>query len=257
MHPYLHLFGLTLPAYGTMVALGFVAAVLIALWRACRQGLDGLCAFCIVAGAFIGAMAGAAALYWAVTYPPAELWALLRAGRLLDEGHLGFVFYGGLIAALPGALLGARLSGARLGDYAGAILPGAPLGHAIGRVGCLLGGCCYGVPTRFPVAVVYPPWSGAPSGVRLFPVQPLESLILLGICALLTAYTRRPRPARRVLGLYLISYAPCRFALEFLRGDAIRGRLGALSTSQWLSLLLLGAGLALWLSKPATRPRTA
>ena len=254
MHPYLHLFSLTLPSYGAMLALGFLAAVLTGLARTRRAGLDMLCAFCIMSGAFVFAMIGAALLFLLVTYSPRELIALARSGALKSGTQMGFVFYGGLMAAVPGALLGARMSGARLRDYVCAILPCAPLGHAIGRVGCLLGGCCYGVPTRLPIGIVYPEGAIAPSGVPLFPVQPLESLALLGICALLTAYCRKPRSAYRAVGLYLMSYAPCRFALEFLRGDEMRGRLGPLSTSQWISLALLTAGCALWL--PGIRARS-
>ena len=223
---------MTLPAYGAMLALGFIAAVLTGLARTRRAGLDMLCAFCIMAGAFVFALIGAALLYLLVTYSPRELTELACSGALMEEAQIGFVFYGGLIAAVPGALLGAKLGGARLRDYVQAILPCVPLGHAIGRVGCLLGGCCYGVPTDLPFGIVYPEGAQAPSGVPRFPVQPLESLVLLGIFALLTGYCRKPRSAYRVAGLYLMSYAPCRFALEFLRGDAIRGHWGALSTSQ-------------------------
>lgn len=200
-------------------------------------------AMVILACAFGFALVGATGLYLAVTYSPRELGAMFRSGELFSGNRLGLVFYGGLLSAIPGAWLGARIAHARLADYIPAMAPCIPLGHAFGRIGCLLAGCCYGIPTKLPIGIVYPEGTpSAPAGVPLFPVQAVESLILIVIFGILGLYTCRPRPARRVIGLYFLLYAVCRFCLESLRYDAIRGHLGVLSTSQWISAALLLAG---------------
>ena len=45
------------------------------------------------------------------------------------------------------------------------------------------------------------------------------------------------------IGIYLIVYSVMRFLLEFVRGDMIRGGVLSLSTSQWISIVLLPLGL--------------
>ena len=65
---------------------------------------------------------------------------------------------------------------------------------------------------------------------------------------------RRKRKGLPLLITYIFLYAPVRFMLEFLRGDTIRGFLFGLSTSQWISLLLLSAAAIYTLLR---RPRKA
>lgn len=205
---------------------------------------DGLA---ILACGFGTALLGAVALYIIITYPFAEFLQLLRSGELFSGEHLGLVFYGGVLGALPGALLGARIAHVRLMGFVSPMLPCLPLGHAFGRLGCLLAGCCYGKPTSLPIGVVYTVgYSGVPTGIPLLPVQAFEGAALLLIFLILAAYTRHGHPPMRVMALYLLLYSPCRFALEFLRYDAIRGAFLCFSTSQWLSILLAVAGIVLW-----------
>lgn len=246
MHPYFIVFSRSVPAYGVMMMLGLVAAGSVGMVRVRRRGGRWEDATAILACAFGFALAGALGLYLAVTYSPEELSRMFLSGKLFSENQLGLVFYGGLLGAIPGAWLGARIAHARLEDYIPAMVPCIPLGHAFGRIGCLLAGCCYGIPTTLPIGIAYPDGTpSAPAGVPLFPVQALESLILVGIFGILVLYTRRLRPARHVVGLYFLIYAVCRFCLENLRYDAIRGHLGILSTSQWISVALFLAGCAL------------
>ncbi len=74
------------------------------------------------------------------------------------------------------------------------------------------------------------------------PTQLLEAtaLILLGL------YFLKSHVEKKILLIrYLIIYGVLRFGLEALRGDEVRGLWGLLSTSQWLSLLLISIGLFL------------
>ncbi len=123
MYPFFYIFSCRVPAYGAMMALGLLVAGSLGLRRARKAGLrweDGLV---ILACGFGTALLGAAGLYLAVTYSPAQLWALICSGELFSENRLGLVFYGGLIFALPGAWLGARAAG----KTAGFCLPHAAL----------------------------------------------------------------------------------------------------------------------------------
>lgn len=124
--------------------------------------------------------------------------------------------------------------------WASLTAPAIPLFHVFGRVGCFLGGCCYGLPSAWGFVYRYSPVAEA-NGVSRFPVQLVEAAWNLVLFLLLARLQRRGRD--RLLPLYLALYAPARFLLEFLRGDAYRGIFLGLSTSQWISLFLFPAAL--------------
>ncbi len=88
--------------------------------------------------------------------------------------------------------------------------------------------------------------------VSRFPVQLLEALINLILFIILFLYAKKPRKDGSLLGIYLICYSLLRFSLEFLRGDVERGILLGISTSQWISLLLIPAGIFLLKKNPLT-----
>ena len=236
MLPYFHIFGLTFPAYGVMLVLGFLTA---AFFGARRVKKAGLCVedFILIAafGSGLGLLGGVL-LFAVVTYTPAEALALLRAGefrRLFG----GIVFYGGLLAGLLGGLLGSRVAKADLRDFINPVAPALPLGHALGRVGCFLTGGCYGRPTQSFLGVAFShPAGGAPAGVKLLPVQLFEAGADVLLFALLLPLTRRARSRYDGLAWYCLLYGAARFVLEFFRYDAIRGSALFLSTSQWISL---------------------
>jgi phosphatidylglycerol---prolipoprotein diacylglyceryl transferase len=159
--------------------------------------------------------------------------------RLLNEFSFwtggGFVFYGGL---LGGACFLLLLKIARQNitlNHLWPMLPALTLGHAVGRVGCLLAGCCYG-------EVTDGWWGIYLHGSDRHPTQLLEAtgLLMLGIFL-----WKSQRSRFDLLIIYLSSYGLMRFSLEFLRGDSIRGQWGSLSPSQWVSISLIFLALFL------------
>ena len=99
-------------------------------------------------------------------------------------------------------------------------------------IGCFLAGCCYGIPYNGVFSVQFP---FLPE--RVLPVQLFEAVIEFFLCALFIILSLKRKTG--LTELYILFYAPFRFLLEFLRGDEIRGKLWILSTSQWISLLLI------------------
>jgi hypothetical protein len=123
---------------------------------------------------------------------------------------------------------------------------------ACGRVGCFMVGCCHGRPGR--LGVCYRPEHGAAGfppyylGVRLFPIQLVESLWVLAIVIAGISFVLRGCPPGTALTWYVITYDVGRFALEFARGDVERPYHRGFSEAQWISLVLTcavpAAGLA-------------
>lgn len=244
MHPIiLQLGSFKLPAYGLLVACGYLAGILYIFRRSeaagfKKEALSDLIFYTVLSG-MLGAKFFYAATYWADFGPDFAA----RAAYLVKSFQYGFVFYGGLIFGATAFFITARrakLDVLRAADLFAAALA---LGHAFGRIGCFLAGCCHGRPTSCPVAVTFTSPASEVSpfflGVPLHPVQLYEAAGNLAIFFLLNAGLARTLrgklPAGAVTALYAALYAALRFFVEFLRGDD-RGalRLG-LSPAQLIS----------------------
>lgn len=238
MHPELvrlHLPGVDRPiySYGALVVVGIAVGIAVGVARARRFGVERFDELAVGLLGVCGGLVGGALLYVAVH---ARLF-LADPGEL---AHPGLVFYGGLVGGAAAALAYCRAYGISLPRAADAGAPGLALGHAIGRVGCLLGGCCYGraVPHGFPLAIEL-------AGAWRHPVQLYEAAAL-GLLAIVTwrapaAVTRRPGA---IFLVYLGGYALTRLVVEHWRGDDYeRGFVlpGLLSTSQAIAALVLAA----------------
>lgn len=160
----------------------------------------------------------------------------------------GYVFYGAVVGAfLLGWLLMVRRALPDMwsvGDYA---TPGLLTGIFLGRVGCFLGGCCYGRGTDAAWAVTFPA-GHAVAGVPVHPVQLYDAAFgLAGLVALAFLYGKR-RFGGEALCAFFACYALYRFSTELFRADADRGLWlgGLLSTSQLVALATLPVTLWAW-----------
>lgn len=249
MHPILLKAGpWSVSTYGFFVACAYLAAIMWLKARSARMpGMTEDKFWRLIYGLFFGAIMGGKLLFMALE------WRAYASGqlRVLADFRYGFVFFGGLLGALGmGALMARRLQIPfwATADYAGVALP---LGHALGRLGCLGAGCCYGKPTTLPwgLALGGSPASSTPVelwGVPLHPTQLYESAVNLAIAAvlaraLLPRVERKELPAGTVFLAYVLLYSIARFLIEFLRGDDRGGTMLGLFVSQWIGLLCAAA----------------
>lgn len=112
-----------------------------------------------------------------------------------------------------------------------------------GRVGCLMVGCCHGRPHRWGVCYraehAEAGFTSYYVGVRLFPIQAVESLWVLCIVVAGVSFVLSGRPPGTALAWYVVTYDLGRFCFEFMRGDAKRPYLWGFSQPQWISILLM------------------
>jgi len=259
MHPILIDFGFfQLPTYGVLLATGVIASLWTLRLRADRAGMDGVRLVDFALWLVIWALIGAKLLLVIVELPryladPAALLGTVRAGG---------VFLGGFIAAVIAAvILLRRYKLPALASF-DVVVPSLALGHAIGRIGCLMAGCCWGGRCDLPWAITYTnPIAaenlGTPLHTALHPFPVYSSLFNFGLYLLLAAFYRRRPTTGRVFATYLVLYGIGRFLLEWTRGDAVRGIFfdGAVSTSQLISiaLIVIGTGLHLWIGRRSAK----
>jgi prolipoprotein diacylglyceryl transferase len=163
--------------------------------------------------------------------------ALALATRAVT-GREALVYYHHEIAVLAVAAAVAWALGGPVLPYLDATALGLGSFLACGRVGCLLAGCCHGLPSGS--GVVYGQEHAAAGfpgylvGCRLVPVQALEAAAVAGlVIASALAVGTVPGAA---FGTYVMGYAVLRFGLEQLRGDPVRRYWHGLSEPQWTSL---------------------
>ncbi len=242
---------LTIHTYGLMLVTAYLVAIAIAAHLAEKNRIPRAYAWDLGFVVIISALIGAKLLMVL-----SELGTYLREPSLLlsiEFWRAGGVFYGGLLGAIAGsALYGWKHPEMPFWPMADAAAPAIALGQSIGRLGCFAAGCDYGSPTHVPWAVTFTSVyaserTGVPLNVPLHPAQLYESFTTLLIFAFLLFLHRKRAFPGQVFALYLITYGLARFILEFFRGDADRGFVVAwVSTSQFLSLLIVPAGLILY-----------
>ena len=120
------------------------------------------------------------------------------------------------------------------------------LAQGFGRIGCFLAGCCYGVETDSAFSVTFHDSAYAPNGVALFPSQLVSSGLDFIHFAVLCVVAKKNKTPGRIGALYLIFYSIGRFCIEFFRGDLLRGSVGTLSTSQFISIFVAIAGAIMY-----------
>ena len=127
--------------------------------------------------------------------------------------------------------------------YFDLVMPSVALAQGFGRIGCLLAGCCYGRETNSIFSITFQNSDFAPNHVALIPTQIYSSVLDFLHFGILLYIARHKKKDGQVAACYLIFYSIGRFVLEFFRGDLIRGSVGMLSTSQFISLFILVAGI--------------
>ncbi|MBM4154254.1 MAG: prolipoprotein diacylglyceryl transferase [Lentisphaerae bacterium] len=215
--------------FGVLAAMGFGAA----LWHWTRlariERKPAEYASDVVLWIMVGGILGARLTYVVANWEvyAADLVGILR----IDRG--GLIFYGGFIGGTLAVLLLGMRRRENLLSLGDLVVSGVPLGHAFGRVGCYLNGCCHGDWTRH--------WIGQLGGGRQ-PVQLYEAVGDVVIYYFLAKQYARGGRAGSIVALYLVTYPALRFMLEFLRGDE-RHMMGPLSLAQWISIGLLVSGI--------------
>jgi len=142
--------GLAIRGYGVMMMLGVVAGIGLAVQRGRRMGIRPDTIFSLALAMFLFGLAGARLFYviqyWEVNFhAPGEsvsFWVV--ASRVLDFTKGGLVVYGALIGALAAALVFLHRRKLPKLVFADLAAPSMLIGLALGRIGCLLNGCCYG-----------------------------------------------------------------------------------------------------------------
>ena len=207
----------TIHMYGLMIALGFLSAYYLCVYRGRRRGLSEDILWGILCCAIVGGLIGTRLLYYIVELP-----AIFKDPSILWDFKNGYVVYGGIIGGVLAGFLYCRKKKVSFLKY-------------------FETDAWYGITFRNS--------KFAPNNVKLIPTQLISSAGDFLICGILLFYAARNPRDGRVASAYLVLYGIGRFAVEFLRND-YRGSIGWMSTSQIISIGIVVGGALLYMLFP-------
>lgn len=257
MHPILFELGpFTVRTYGLLLAVSFIAGILLALRRSRARGLNqnqmiNMSLLIMVAG-IVGARIMYVIPHWnEFSANPLDIISPFQSSGSI--GLTGLTMYGGFIAAILVSILYLRVNRLSVWKACDAFAPSIALGIGISRVGCYMNGCCFGLPTESALGVVFPAFSAAGSfypDVHLHPAQLYNAVLGFGLFGLLMWLDRKPKYDGFLFAVLLIAEPVTRFFVDLFRyyeASMTLGSLGGmvLSVNQGISIVLIGTGLLL------------
>jgi phosphatidylglycerol:prolipoprotein diacylglycerol transferase len=233
-------------SYGVMLTLAVLAGVVLLLRRGRARGYHSDTMLDFAMALLLGGLVGARAVsVW-------EDWSVYAANpiEILNIRGGGLSWHGSIIGGLLGILWFARRNRLQMLGLLDLVSPSLALGHAIGRIGCFLNGCCEGRPTTVPWAFTFPDAIELkPPFVPRHPTQLYELFGELIILAVLLRFERKARPAGTLFYLYLVLYAVLRFVVEFFREEPLLA--GGLDLAQYASIVMIVVCLPLLTRRPS------
>ncbi|MCX8093468.1 MAG: prolipoprotein diacylglyceryl transferase, partial [Candidatus Goldbacteria bacterium] len=225
-----------------MVAIAFLSSIYLSAELATKYGIKRDVIFDLGFIVIIWAIIGARILFvllWFKDYIKDPI-AILKVW----EG--GLVFYGGFIASFIAVIFWVRSKNLDFFILADIVAPFIALGHSIARIGCFFAGCCYGKASNcynILCGVIFPSLG---DNITRYPVQLYESFAnFLNFLILIIFFKKFKTKNGDVIFLYFLNYGIIRLVMEFFRGDPERGNILFLSTSTFISIFLITAGI-LW-----------
>ena len=217
--------------YGVMVALGVLTVVIWSIWQSNKGKFSNDDAF---TAAIVGIPSGI--VFSKVVHVIDNIVVakfhpeLAASGSVIDYTQYPSMIFSGAGLSIEGAVLGAALGiwiysrfnkNFKYGIFVDAIAPAIILSQAIGRIGCTINGCCYGLPTTLPWGIVYTNQASEVSrnllGVAVQPTQVYEIIYNLMVFGILMGLRNKFKPAGSLFLIYLSFYAIWRIGIDFIR----------------------------------------
>ena len=217
MHPILINIGsFNLYTYGLFMALGFLTAMRVSKMIAQPHDISADTITDIFFVILVSALVGARLLYVVINFK-AYQHNLIGVFQIWNGG---LVFFGGFLAAVFACVIYFKKKSLDIWKTADVLSPGIAIGHAIGRVGCLFAGCCYGKVCDLPIAIKFTnSESLAPLNVYLHPTQIYSMISNLILFFILLWLQRHKKFHGMVFLIYIMLYSLFRSIIEFFRGD--------------------------------------
>jgi phosphatidylglycerol---prolipoprotein diacylglyceryl transferase len=205
---------LTISWYGVMVALAVISVVAWIAWQ--NSKTKAIKTDALFTAALVGIVSGV--IFSKLLHVIDNLSYYIQYPGKIFSGE-GLAIWGAVLGAALGTWAYSKITKEfRFTLFGDMIAPGIIFAQAIGRVGCTLNGCCYGIVSDSSTSIVYTnPNSYGPLGIPVLPTQVMEIIYNLIVFGLLLALRGHFKKEGTIFYLYLALYAAWRFAIDFIR----------------------------------------
>ncbi len=241
MFPVLLTWPFSVNTYGVLLVIGILVSWFFLLRLAKHENINPVQIEYLLIWIIASGLLGARLLYIIVEW---EMFLESPKDTLFSSA--GLVFYGAFIAGTSVGIWRIKKMGLDLWKTLDVFAVTIPLMYIFGRIGCFANGCCYGRESHSWLGMMFHPDSLAgAAGVPVIPIQLFSAgMSLLLFLVLWRIYKNKKYDGEIVTGFFLL-YGVTRFVIEIFRGDP-RGSIGALSTSQVISIVLIICGIVLF-----------
>ena len=251
MHPILFTIGgFSVHSYGAIMALGIIAGVSYAMYIGKKRGLDPYDMSEVGLWTVIIGLLGARAAYVAQHID----YYLHNPGLLLNFRRGGIAIQGALLFGFATTAWTCKHRGIKMLNGLDVYMSPVLLGMAIGRIGCIMQGCCYGSPcgSDLPWAITYPEALHI-ACVPRHPSQIYEALLDIVLIVLVNWVFKNAKFYGQAFWTGIAGYGVVRFITEFFR-ECDSAPVVGLSLAQWAALLFVALGLCGALGKFSRQP---
>jgi phosphatidylglycerol:prolipoprotein diacylglycerol transferase len=215
---------ISIDSYSIFIVLALIVGIAVYYYNAIKSNSINDNSFYMAISALVGGVLGAKIPIWIINFP-----------LIISQPSLSTIFSGRTII---GGLLGGMLSviwikrKLRIKTKRGNLFaPSVALGITVGRIGCFLRGCCYGVPTTLPWGVNFG------DGIMRHPTQFYEAIFTFVLFVYFQFFYKKPAVPGEMFGKLMVYYFVFRFFEEFIRANQIYYL--HFSYFQWLSIGVL------------------
>ena len=230
------IFGIEVAWYGILISLGILFGILVATYRAKKEGLydDIIMDLALVA---VPVSVIGSRIYYVLFS-----WEFYKQNprEILNIRKGGLAIHGAIIAGILVGYLFCRYKKIGFWILADVCAPSIILGQAIGRWGNFINQEAHGGPTNLP-------WGIEIDGVKVHPTFLYESLWNLGVFVFLLYYSDKKKYDGQIFIFYLILYSVARYFIEGLRTDSLM--LGSFRVAQLVSIFSIVIAVIIDLTK--------
>ena len=243
--------------YGVMIAVGIVAAFIVLFLYSKKFNIQGSFTDFVFYNGILSIVLGFGAAWvfqlvydiiedrstWNVFVNALRAWWEDPSKGFNYSGGITFIggLIGGVICFLLVYLLCRKRYTSKLVDVLSIVPCSILIAHAFGRVGCFFAGCCYGKVTYGIFGMKFPHLAEPVHPTMLY--EAIFLFVMFAICTFLLFKFK----FKHNMSVYLITYGIFRFLVEYLRGDHRGEFVAGISPSQFWSILMVVAGIALWI----------
>lgn len=230
------MFNTKIPLYGIFIIIAILSGLLVVFKNAKHLNLktEEIIGLLVYIG--LGAIFGAK-YFTFLTNPK-------RFNGIFEFTKVGLSSYGAVIGIIILLFLFSKQYKKSFKNLIYILLPSIPLMYGIGKIGCFLAGCCYGIEYNGPLSVSYNYSYSAPKGISLFPIQLLESIIFIAIFIYTYNKIIKRKPNNIIVGQTFVICGVSKFSLDYLRMSHM-GKLFSINQLVSVAFILIGLFLIL------------